>query len=98
MKYLESFEMLYWRRVDRISWTDRVRNEEALHRVREERNILQTVKTMKANWIGHIWRRNCLLKHGIEGKIEGRIEGGEDGEEDVSSYWMAFRKRENTVN
>jgi hypothetical protein len=27
----------------------------------------------KTNWIGHILRRNCLLKHIIEGKIEGRI-------------------------
>jgi hypothetical protein len=26
------------------------------------------------NWIGHILRRNCLLKHVIEGKLEGRIE------------------------
>jgi hypothetical protein len=40
----------------------------------EERNILHTVKRRKANWIGHILRRNCLLKHVIEGKKEGRIE------------------------
>jgi hypothetical protein len=51
-----------------------VRNEEVLHRVKEERNILHTIKRRKANWIGHILRRNCLLKHVIEGKIEGRIE------------------------
>jgi hypothetical protein len=51
-----------------------VRNEEVLHRVKEERNILHTIKRRKANWIGHILRRNCLLKHVIEGKLEGRIE------------------------
>jgi hypothetical protein len=51
-----------------------VRNEEVLHRVKEERNILHTIKRRKANWIGHILRRNCLLKHVIEGKIKGRIE------------------------
>ena len=45
-----------------------------LRRVEEERNILHTGKRRKDNWIGHIWRGNCLLKHGIEGKIEGRIE------------------------
>jgi hypothetical protein len=28
----------------------------------------------KANWIGHILHRNCLLKRVIEGRIEGRIE------------------------
>ena len=58
----------------KISWTDRVRNEEVLLTVTEERNIQQTIKRRKANWIGHILRRNCLLKHGIKGKIEGRIE------------------------
>jgi hypothetical protein len=51
-----------------------VRNEEVLHRVKEERNIVHTIKRRKANWIGHILRRDCLLKHVIEGKLEGRIE------------------------
>jgi hypothetical protein len=43
-KYLGSFEMWCWRRMEKISWTDRVRNEEVLHRVKEERNILQAIK------------------------------------------------------
>jgi hypothetical protein len=60
--------------MEKISWTDRVRNEEVLHRVKEERNILHTIKRRKTNWIGHILRRNCLLKHVIEGKLEGGIE------------------------
>jgi hypothetical protein len=58
----------------KISWTDRVRNEEVLQRVKEERNILHTIKRRKANWIGHILRTNCLLKHVIEGKLEGRVD------------------------
>jgi hypothetical protein len=62
------------RRMEKISWTDRVRTEEVLHRVEEERNVLHTVERRKANWIGHILCRNCLLKHVIEGKIGGRIE------------------------
>jgi hypothetical protein len=36
--------------------------------------LLSSIKRRKANWIGHILRRNCLLKHVIEGKLEGRIE------------------------
>jgi hypothetical protein len=59
------------RRMEKISWTDRVRNEEVLHTVKEERNILHTIKRRKANCIGHILRRNCLLKHVIEGKLVG---------------------------
>jgi hypothetical protein len=49
-----------------------VRNKEVLYRVKEERNILHTIKRRKANWIGHILRRNCLLKHVIKGKLERR--------------------------
>jgi hypothetical protein len=64
--------MWCWRRVQKIDWTDRVRNEEVLTRVEEERNILRTIKRQEARWIGHILRRNCLLKHTNEGKIEER--------------------------
>ena len=57
-KYLESCEMWCWRRMEKVSWTDRVRSEEVLQIVREDRNILHTVKRRKANWIGHILLRN----------------------------------------
>jgi hypothetical protein len=40
-KYMESFEMWYWRRMEKISWTDRVRNE-VLERVKEQRNIVHS--------------------------------------------------------
>jgi hypothetical protein len=69
-KYVESFEMWCWRRREKISWTDCVRNE-VLHRAKEERNILHTIQRRKVEWIGHILRRNCLLKHVMEGKMEG---------------------------
>jgi hypothetical protein len=69
-KYLGSSEMWCWRRMEKISWTNRVRNEEVLLRVSEQRNIIHKIKRRKDNWIGHILRRNCLLKHIIEGKIE----------------------------
>jgi hypothetical protein len=51
-----------------------VRNEEALLTVKEQRNILREICKRKANWIGHILRRNCLLQQVIEGKIKGEIE------------------------
>ena len=47
----------------------RVRNEEVLHRAKEDRNILLTITRRKANWISHILRRNCLMKQVVEGKI-----------------------------
>jgi len=60
--------------MEKISWTDHVRNEEVLLRVKEQRNILHKIKKRKANWIGHILRRNCLLQRIIEGKIKVGIE------------------------
>ena len=41
-----------------------------LLRVKEQRNILHKISRWKANWIGHILRRNCLLQKVIEGKIK----------------------------
>jgi len=73
-KHLESFEMCCWRRMEKNSWTDHVRNEEISLRVKEQKNILHEISKRKANWIGHILRRNCLLQRVIEGKIEGGIE------------------------
>ena len=60
--------------MEKISWTDHVRNEVVLLRVNEQRNILHEIRKRKANWIGHISRRNCLLQQVIEGKIKGQIE------------------------
>jgi hypothetical protein len=55
---LEILVQISWRRIE-ASWTDRVRNEEVLHRVKEESNILHNKKE-KGNW---------LINHIIEGKI-----------------------------
>jgi len=47
--------------LENISWTDHVRNEEVLLIVKEQRNILHEISKRKANWVGHILRRNCIL-------------------------------------
>jgi hypothetical protein len=73
-----------------------VRNEEVLLTVMEDRNIPHTIKTRKANWIGHILRKNCILKHVIEGKIKGTevtVKRGRgckkllDGLKEKRGYW-----------
>ena len=42
--------------------------------VNEQRNILREIRKRKANWIGHILHRNCLLKQVIKGKIKGEMD------------------------
>jgi hypothetical protein len=60
--------------MEKISWTDHVKNEKVLLRVKKQRNILREIRKRKTYWIGHILRRNCLLQGVIEGKIKGGIE------------------------
>jgi hypothetical protein len=57
--------------MEKIIWTD-LMSHEVLHRIKEERNVLHTIKRRKTNRIGHILRRNCLLEHVIEGKRGGK--------------------------
>jgi len=55
--------------MENFIWTDR-ETSEVFHRFKEERNILHTLKRRKAKRIGHIFYRNRLLKHVIEGKLD----------------------------
>jgi len=84
-----------WRRMEIIR-THLVSNEEVLTRVKEERNILETVKRGETNWICHILYRNCLLNHVTEGKIEGRIEV--TGRRGIRRKQLTLRKSEDTGN
>jgi hypothetical protein len=92
-KCLEKFKMWFCRRMEEISWTDRVENAEVLHRIKEKRNILHAIKERKANYIGHSLRRNRLIKHIIEGKIEGTGRRGRgrkqllDDHKENKRYW-----------
>ena len=59
----------------KINWADLVRNE-LFRIVKEENNILHKIR-LKAPWIGHVYLKNCTLKHVNEGKIE--VTGIEEG-------------------
>jgi hypothetical protein len=67
--------------MEKISRKDLVKNDEVLQTVKEERNMLHTIKRRKVNWVAHIYRRDFILKWGRK-----------DEEEDVSYYWMTLRK------
>jgi hypothetical protein len=62
--------MWCWRRIEKITSTHRVQNEEGLHIIKEERTVVYKTKGRNAVCIGHIFHRNCPLEHCIEGKIE----------------------------
>ena len=43
-KYLESFEMCCWGRMEKVSLNDSMSNEKVLNRLNEQRNILHRIK------------------------------------------------------
>ncbi|KAJ4445475.1 hypothetical protein ANN_07283 [Periplaneta americana] len=79
-KRIEAFEMWIWRRMERVKWTDRIRNEAVVERVGEERMMLKLIRKRKMNWLGHWLRRNCLLKDALEGMQIATLNGGGDVE------------------
>ena len=61
--------MCCWRRMEKIQWPEKVTNEQVLDRIGEKRTLLNNILRKKANWIGHILRRNRLLHDDIEGQL-----------------------------
>jgi hypothetical protein len=59
---------------------------------------LHKIESSNVSWINYICRRNCFMKHVIEGKTEEGYKWGEDEEKHASSYWMALKKQEETGN
>lgn len=68
---LEAFEMWCWRRMFKISWTEKRTNEEVLLKAREKRQIITAIEKRRAKCIGHILRHEGLNITVLEGKIEG---------------------------
>ena len=61
--------MRCWRRMEKIKWSEKETNEQVLDLIGEKRTLLNNILRRKANWIGHILRRNFLLPDAIEGQM-----------------------------
>src|SRR3954466_8772918 len=70
MDRLKAFEMWLWRKMERVSWSDRKTNEQVLIDVEEKRRFLEAVVKRKKNWIGYVMRDDGLLKLVIEGRMK----------------------------
>ena len=61
--------MWCWRRMEKIKWSKKVTNEQVIDRIGEKRTLLNNILRRKANLIGYILRKNCLLHDAIEGQM-----------------------------
>ena len=69
---IEAFEMWVWRRMMKVSWTERKTNEEVIGMVRQSRHLLEAILNRKKNWMGHVLRSNGLMLEVMEARMEGK--------------------------
>ncbi|CAG9834829.1 unnamed protein product [Diabrotica balteata] len=74
LRRLESFEMWLFRSMLKVPWTAHMSNEQVLHKMGTDRELLKIMKTRKTLYLGHIYRNEKyqLLQLLIEGKVEGK--------------------------
>jgi len=88
------------RRMEGVSWMDRITNEEMLNKVGEKRQLISVIRNRQKNWIGHVLRGDGLLREVMEGRMEGKRKRGRPrkgmlDELIVESYGNMKRKAEN---
>ena len=90
-RQITAFEMKCYRKLLRISWTEKISNETVLSRLGiKAPTLLQKIKKLKLVYFGHIKRHESLEKHILEAKIEGRRGRGRPArrwEQDIEE-WM----------
>ena len=69
---LEAMEMWAWRRMLKISWTERKSNETVLNMVGEQRKLMKTIRKRQMRFLGHTIRRGGIENVAITGMIEGK--------------------------
>lgn len=74
IRKLESFERWTYRRILKILWTEHVTNNEVMRRINKEMEIIETIKTRKLQYLGHITRgtKYARLQLIMQGKILGK--------------------------
>ncbi|RUS84333.1 hypothetical protein EGW08_007927 [Elysia chlorotica] len=72
-KRIDAMEMWLYRRMNRISWKDKVTNKEVLDKVGMQKpELLQLIQRRKLAYYGHIRRHCSIQKRVVEGKVEGK--------------------------
>src|SRR5207247_10645465 len=90
---LEALEAWLWRRLEKISWRDKVHDDEVCARVNEERCLIKTIRQRQKNWIGHVLRGDGLLRDVMEGRVVEMRRMGKPRKGMISDLKDAFCKK-----
>ena len=69
---IEAAEMWLYMRMLKISWTDRVRNDEVLHRAGTKTEITTAIRQQQLRFLGHVMRLQQLENVCVYGRVEVR--------------------------
>ena len=70
---IDAFELWFWRRLLRVSWTARISNQSILKEISPQYSLEGLRLKLKLQYFGHLmWRTNSVEKTLMLGKIEGR--------------------------
>ena len=75
MTRLTSFEIWTYRRMFKISWKDRVTNEEVLRRMGNNAEVVDIIKSRKLRYYGHL-EDTTVQRDLLEGRVEGKRSRG----------------------
>ena len=92
IRRLDSVDMWFWRRMENVSWTKKVTNEEVLRRIGEKRTLISTIYNQQKKWICHVLRHQSLLRDVIEGRLNRKRGQGKE-ENDVVRSLAKERKQ-----
>ena len=75
-KRVNSFELWCYRRVLRISWTEKKTNDEVLRRITCKDRLLDILNRRKLKFVGHVMRSESLEKNLLTGMVIGNRRRG----------------------
>src|SRR3989442_13419997 len=90
---LEALGVWLWRGLKKISWRDKIRNDEVFARVMEERCLIRKIRQRQKNWIEHVLRWEGLLRDVVEEKVKGKKRSGKSMKGIISVLKHLVRKR-----
>ena len=76
MKKLQAFEMWVYRKMMKISWVQKISNEDVMNMVQAKEYIIPAIKKRKLSFFGHMIRRDNIHRLLLEGKVEGKRSRG----------------------
>ena len=68
--------MWFIRRMLRISWIDRVTNEDVLKKAGINRSLMTIIRKRQLSFLGHVYRKDNIERVALTGRIEGKRSRG----------------------